>query len=175
MSTINIFRVQLLLGYIVWTLVVVTYVIPWLRSLGRAEAQRAIAALDAFRFFGLVFILPGIVGPDLPAGFAVPAAYGDFTTSILAMIALATFRLRSVFWGFVIAFNVVGFVDLILAMSNATRFNVPGHAEQLGIAYAIPILYVPLLFVTHVVAFYLLFARRNESSVSALGRPSTQS
>jgi hypothetical protein len=29
-------------------------------------------------------------------------------------------------------------------------------AGQLGVAYAIPILYVPVLMITHVVAFYLL-------------------
>jgi hypothetical protein len=43
------------------------------------EAQRAIATLHSFRFFGLVFILPGVVG-NLPAGFATVAAYGDFAT-----------------------------------------------------------------------------------------------
>jgi hypothetical protein len=31
---------------------------------------------------------------------------------------------------------------------------------QLGAGYAIPILYVPLLMITHVVAFYLLLRRQ---------------
>jgi hypothetical protein len=48
----------------------------------RIEAQRAIATLHSFRFFGLVFILPGVVG-NLPEGFATFAAYGDFTTGPL--------------------------------------------------------------------------------------------
>jgi hypothetical protein len=43
----------------------------------RVEAQRAIATLHSFRFFGLVFLVPGVVGPNLPAGFATFAAYGD--------------------------------------------------------------------------------------------------
>jgi len=33
-------------------------------------AQRAIATLHSFRFLGLFFILPGVVGAHLPAGFA---------------------------------------------------------------------------------------------------------
>jgi len=53
--------------------------------------------LHSFRFFGLVFILPGVVG-NLPAGFATFAAYGDFATWILAMLALLSERLRPVFW-----------------------------------------------------------------------------
>ena len=48
------------------------------------QSQRAIATLHSFRFFGLVFILPGVIGPNLPAGFAEFAAYGDFVTGILA-------------------------------------------------------------------------------------------
>ena len=56
----------------------------------RVEAQRAIATLHSFRFFGLVFIVPGVVGPNLPAGFATFAAYGDFATGVLAMLALLT-------------------------------------------------------------------------------------
>jgi hypothetical protein len=51
------------------------YVWPWLKAMDRLEAQRAIATLHSFRFFGLVFILPGVVGPNLPAGFATFAAY----------------------------------------------------------------------------------------------------
>jgi hypothetical protein len=35
------------------------------------EAQRAIATLHSFRFFGLVFILPGVVSPNLPASFVL--------------------------------------------------------------------------------------------------------
>lgn len=41
----------------------------------RVEAQRAIATLHSFRFFGLAFLVPGVVGPNLPADFAVFAAY----------------------------------------------------------------------------------------------------
>ena len=40
----------------------------------RAQALRAIAAFHSFRFFGLVFLVPGLVGPALPTGFATSAA-----------------------------------------------------------------------------------------------------
>ena len=79
----------------------------------RVEAQRAIATLHSFRFFGLVFILPGVVSPNLPADFAAFAAYGDFATGVLAMLALLTVRISPVFWLFVVGFNLVGMVDLI--------------------------------------------------------------
>jgi hypothetical protein len=130
------------------------------------EAQRAIATLHSFRFFGLVFILPGVVG-NLPAGFATFAAYGDFATGLLAMLALLTVRIRPLFWLFVVAFNVVGVVDLIVDYYHATQLDLPAHAGELGATYAIPIIYVPLLMITHVAAFYLL-ARPQPTSTRVL-------
>ena len=90
MSTETIFQIHLVLGYVVWLLCLGVYVLPKLRSTGQFEAHRAIATLHSFRFFGLVFILPGVVGSDLPAGFAAFAAYGDFATGVLAILALFT-------------------------------------------------------------------------------------
>jgi hypothetical protein len=174
MAAQTIFRIQLVFGYLVWALVVAVYVVPWLRSLGRAKALRAVAALHAFRFFGLVFLLPGFIGANLPVGFAAPAAYGDFATALLAILAFACFRVPALFWGFVVAFNIVGAADLIMDTANAIQFNVPAVAGQLGAAYAIPILFVPLLMVTHIVAFYLLFSRTTENVTSAVARPSPQ-
>ena len=71
MSPETVFRIHLVLGYVAWLLCFGVYVLPRLKSMDRVEAQRAIATLHSFRFFGLVFILPGVVSPNLPAGFAV--------------------------------------------------------------------------------------------------------
>ena len=155
MSPETLFRIHLVLGYVAWLLCFGAYIWPRLRSMDRFEAQRAIATLHSFRFFGLVFILPGVVG-NLPAGFATFAAYGDFATGLLAMLALLTVRIRSLFWPFVVAFNVVGAVDLVVDYYHATQLDLPAHAGELGASYAIPIIYVPLLMITHVAAFYLL-------------------
>jgi hypothetical protein len=75
---------------------------------------------------------------------------------VLAILALLTVRVRPLFWLFVIAFNLVGVIDLILDYYHAVRIGLPAMAGQLGAAYVIPIIYVPLLMITHVIAFYLL-------------------
>ena len=80
MSPEIVFQIHLVLGYVPWLLCFGVYVWPWLNSMEPVEAQRAIATLHSFRFFGLVFIIPGVVGANLPSGFAAFAAYGDFTT-----------------------------------------------------------------------------------------------
>src|ERR1700737_3664933 len=108
MSTEILSQIHLVLGYVAWLPCFGADGWPWLKSMDRVEAQRAIATLHSFRFFGLVFILPGVVSPNLPADFAVLAAYGDFATGVLAMLALLTVRIRPLFWAWVAAFNLVG-------------------------------------------------------------------
>ncbi len=62
----DIFRIDMALGYLAWALCLATYIWPRLRAMDRVEAHRAIATFNSFRFFGLVFLLPGFVGPNLP-------------------------------------------------------------------------------------------------------------
>jgi hypothetical protein len=156
MSTETLFQIHLVAGYVAWLLCFFAYILPWLKSMERLEAHRAIATLHSFRFFGLVFLLPGVTGPHLPAGFAAFAAYADFATGVLAMLALLTVRIRPLFWALVVAFNVVGAIDLLLNYYHAIQIGLPAIAGELGSTYAIPIIYVPILMITHVLALVWL-------------------
>jgi hypothetical protein len=161
-----IFNVHLLLGYVAWLLCFSAYIWPRLRAMTPENAHRAIATLHSFRFFGLVFIMPGVVG-TLPAAFAGPVAWGDLATGVLALLALATFKARPLFWVFVVGFNAVGMIDLVLDYYHAVQLDLPSIAGQLGAAYAIPILYVPILMITHVAAFVLLLRRPSAKLAAA--------
>jgi hypothetical protein len=46
--------------------------------------------------------------------------------------------------------------DLVLDYYHAIQAGLPARAGELGAAYPIPIIYVPLLMITHGFAFYLL-------------------
>jgi hypothetical protein len=168
MSPATIFDVHLVLGYVPWLLCFGAYIWPRLKPMDPVDAQRVIATLHSFRFFGLVFIIPGVVGPNLPTGFAAFAAYGDFATGLLAMAALLTIRLRPVFWSFVVAFNLVGVVDIIVDYYHGNQIGLPALAGELGATYVIPIIYVPVLMITHAAAFYLL-ARPQPRTAAAPG------
>jgi hypothetical protein len=156
MSETVLFQTHLLLGYVAWLLCFGAYLWPRLKAMDHVGAQRAIATLHSFRFFGLVFILPGVVGHDLPASFTTSAAYGDLATGVLAMLALLAVRTRPLFWLFVVAFNMAGFVDLVMNYVHAIQAGVPAAPGELGAAYAIPVIYVPLLMITHVAAVGLM-------------------
>lgn len=156
----DIFLIDMTLGYLAWALCIAAYVWPRLRAMDRVDAHRAIATFNSFRFFGLAFLLPGFVGPNLPAGWAAAAGYGDLLTALLAILALLTVRVRFLFWPLVWAFNLVGLADLVMDTVRASSIDLPSMAGQLGAGYAIPMLYVPALVWVHLLAFWLLLRPR---------------
>jgi hypothetical protein len=167
MSVETIFRIHLVLGYVAWLMCFGVYIWPKLKSMDHLEAQRAIATLHSFRFFGLVFIVPGVVSPNLPQDFATVAAYGDFATGVLALLALALIRTRPLFWALVVAYNLVGIGDLLIDYYDATMAGLPAVAGELGGMYVIPIIYVPILMITHIASFYLLLRAQRAAQTPA--------
>jgi hypothetical protein len=144
--------ISVVFSFLAWGIVTARYLWPRL-SVGPIDAVRAILILHAFRFLGLVFIVPGVVSPDLPAAFARPAAYGDFGAAILAIIALALLKSRL---GIVLLwlFSLWGSADLLYAFYEGGRVGLA--AGELGAAYFIVTLMVPLLLITHGLMFKLL-------------------
>jgi hypothetical protein len=168
MSPAVIFNLHLTLGYVAWLLCTSVYIWPRLREMSPTNAQRAIATLHSFRFFGLVFILPGVVGHNLPASFAAFSAYGDFATGVLAMLALFTIRIPRIFLPLVISFNLVGAADIFVDYYHGVRLGLPAISGELGAAYAIVIIYVPVLMITHFISFYLLLRRTSSAAGKVL-------
>jgi len=164
-----IFAVQSVCGYLAWMLCFSVYVLPRLKLMAPLEAQRAIATLHSFRFFGLVVLLPGVVGPNLPISLTSVAGYWDLAAGVLAIVTLMAARIRPLFWFFVVVFNLVGVVDLILTYYRAVQVNLPALAGQMGAAYVIPILYVPVLMISHVAAIYLLVRSEPKTARSVAG------
>jgi hypothetical protein len=155
MTIFQIFGLQFLLSLIVYSLIASWYVAPRLARLPLGAALTPLLFLHAFRHVGMVFLVPTVVGPALPGAFAVPAAYGDLLTALLALLAILGLRAE---WGparmFVWIFNVVGTVDLLNALFQGARLGV-----ELGAAYYIPTFAVPALLVTHAMIFLRLVKR----------------
>jgi hypothetical protein len=80
---------------------------------------------------------------------------------------LLTVRVRFLFWPLVWIFNLVGLAKLLIDAALAVSVNLPSIAGQLGAGYAIPMLYVPALFWTHLLAFWLLLRPEHAPARSA--------
>jgi hypothetical protein len=156
------FFVSIAFSFIAWGIVTARYIWPELRLRQRAEALRPLLILHSFRFLGLAFLVPGVVSPDLPPAFAHSAAYGDIIAATLALLSLLSLSRGA---GVVIAwiFNLWGSADLLNAFYQANDAGLlPG---QLGATYFIPTFVVPLLLITHGLAFRILLQHQNESGM----------
>jgi hypothetical protein len=156
------FFVNIAFAFIAWGIVAKRYIWPKLRLLRRSEALRPLLILHSFRFLGLAFLVPGVVSPALPSAFAYSAAYGDIVAATLALLSLVSLPRAA---GIVIAwiFNLWGSADLFNAFYQANNAGLT--AGQLGAAYFIPTLIVPLLLITHGIAFRILLQHQSEPAM----------
>ncbi len=144
-------------GLTVFGFAVRWYFWPWAKSASLKDAATPILLLNAMRYEGLGFLVPGVVSPLLDPTFAHSGAYGDLTAATLALLALAALRLgsataRPLLW----IFGIEGFVDLLTAVGLGIRHAQGGLLQSM---YFIPTVVVPLLLVTHVTLFLLLLRR----------------
>ncbi|HEX2666720.1 MAG TPA: hypothetical protein VHM93_28085 [Candidatus Acidoferrum sp.] len=156
------FFVSIAFSFTAWGIVTARYIWPDLRLRQRAEALRPLFILHSFRFIGLAFLVPGVVSPDLAPGFAHSAAYGDLIAAILALLSLLSLPRGA---GVVVAwiFNLWGSADILNAFYQANHAGL--LAGQLGAAFFLPTLLVPLLLITHGVAFRILLQHQPEPAM----------
>ena len=156
MPALALFGISIIFSFTAWGIVTAQIIWPELRDRSHVDALRPLLTLHTFRFVGLSFLIPGVVSPDLPAAFAMPAAYGDIAAAILALLSLAAIR-SSLGIPLVWVFNVWGSADLINAFYQANAVGLlPG---ELGAAFYIPTAIVPFLLITHALMFRLLLRR----------------
>jgi hypothetical protein len=158
------FFVNIAFSFIAWGIITARYIWPELRLRPRAEALQPLLILHSIRFIGLAFLVPGVVSPNLPFAFARSAAYGDIIAATLALLSLLTLPRGA---GVVVAwiFNLWGSADLLNAFYQANHSGLlPG---QLGATYFIPTFIVPLLLITHGLAFRILLQRQSESAMQS--------
>ena len=153
----QVFLLQFVLSLVAWGVVAKWVFAPQLARMAPATALFWLALPHTFRHIGMVFVVPGVVAHELPAGFALPAGYGDLATGVLALVAVLLLRAH---WsgaiGLVWLFNIVGTLDL----ANALR-----HVDVVsgfGAVWYIPTMLVPLLLATHLMMLVRLMRGAGE-------------
>ena len=150
------FFISYAVAFLVLSLIARWYLWPSMRDRAPKSALPPFLLYACLRINGLMFLMPGLVSPELPSAFAVPTAYGDVTAAALALAALAALRYESgaavpLLW----LFNTVGLLDLVYA--NISTFKDHVDPVFLGVSYYLAVLNVPAMVVVHVLIFaYLL-------------------
>ena len=133
------------------------YLLPLLPRLRPQQVLLPILLLHSMRHLGMMFLTRGATYPGLSAQFAYPAAFGDLLTAVVALVAIPLVIYSSPIAKLAVwFFNILGTIDLLLAITLATIYAAPA---SMGPSYWIPAFWVPSLLVTHYVTFLLL--RRN--------------
>ncbi len=163
MNPLALFGLSALASFVSSAIAASLFVWPRLQN---TEPRRALTALVAphmfLRFIGLSLLVPGVVSPLLPAGFATAAAYGDLVAGVLAIVSTIALVNRSR-WAIasVWLFNIWGTADFLFAFYQGPHGGLqPG---MLGAAFFIVTAIVPPLLVTHILTFVVL-ARRQSAS-----------
>ena len=158
MDVVALFALQFFMSLVVWGSLAYWLLAPWLEKKSLNEALFFLTVPHAFRHIGMVFLVPGVVARPLPEAFAISAAYGDLVTGMLAFLALVALRnswsvARVAVW----LFSIIGTIDLLNA------FRQPNAATDMGAAWYIPTMLVPVLLVTQVMIFSRLLRRATKS------------
>jgi hypothetical protein len=163
------FFISYVVAFIAFGLIAKWYIWPNIKDRPAESALPPFLLYACLRVNGLMFLMPGLVSPQLPQGFAVPTAYGDLTATVLALVALACVRTRSVAAVTVVwLFNVIGLLDLIYA--NISTFTERVDPVELGASYYLAVLNVPAMVVVHSMVFaYLIRGRAATRARQAAG------
>ena len=150
----NLLTFNLLFSTLIFGVAAKIYIMPKLPQMKVQTIMIPILLLHSFRHLGLMFIMRGASDPNIPSQFAYPAAFGDLLAAVIAIsiipaVLKGTKSSRLLVW----IFNLEGTIDLIMAITLATKFNA---AEFMGPAYWIPAFWVPALLVTHYITFVVL-------------------
>lgn len=149
MATGTIFNLETVLSLVIFFLFAKWYVLPRLLELGPTEALVPLLLFSAFRFAGLSFLVPNFTA-GLPEAFARPAAFGDTTVALIALVAAIAIKMKMPF-GTILAwlYAVAGAADFAYAGSLAGANNVPEHIGPLwplmtiaGPAWMVTILFI---------------------------------
>lgn len=150
---------QFLVALIGYTLVAKWYVFPALAGWPLKLALPPLLLPHLVRPVSLWLLAPGVVvHPDIPRSFAEGTAYGDLVATGLALLAVLLVRAEAS--GAVVAawiFNVVGLLDALRNCLVGMQLQAPQH---MGAMVFVPAFGVPLLLVTHVLIFKLLWDHR---------------
>ena len=152
------FFISYAVAFVAFGLIAKWYLWPALVLRDPKAALTPLLLYACLRVNGLMFQMPGLVSPELPAAFAGPVGYGDLTAVVLALIALAALRYEVTFalpavW----LFNLAGLADLIYA--NISTFKDHVDPVSLGVSYYLAVVNVPAMIVVHVVIFAYLLRR----------------
>jgi hypothetical protein len=134
---------------------------------------RAIVAFHLTRFVGAYFLFLYRKG-ELPFGFAVPGGWGDILVATSALVLLLLWPWITGHRGWLVIWNLVGFVDIMLVVASAAKHALADPASMAALL-RLPLsllatFLVPLIIASHVFIFLRLRGNTHSRQLNGSGR-----
>ena len=153
MNSVALFGIQFVWFLVIWSTIAKLLVKPLVQR-SEINVQLSIWLLpQLFRMLGVGLLVQNLA-PDLPYSFALPTAIGDAITAVFALVAIIALQKK---WpsarSFVFVCNVIGSLDLLVALPHAAVTQAPNY---LAAQWYVPAAVVPLMIVSHVMVWRTL-------------------
>jgi hypothetical protein len=151
--------------------------IPLVRRAIETVPQSWIVGVQFYRTLGLIFLVLYASG-QMPGAFALPAGIGDFLTGLLApIVALRYAMARPGAAGRVLAWNIFGLLDLVVAVTmgfltspsplQLLSLDAPNQLISAFPLVMVPVFAVPLSILLHLASLAKLRAASSRGAVAA--------
>ncbi len=157
MSGMTVNLIATSFSLIVFAALSVWYVYPRLKVQSKPEAFVPLVGIHLFRNIGMMALAPGMAAAEVSTSVYEQMAYGDLISAALALLAIFLIRTQKsmlIVLGGIWVFNVVGFLDVLHAMSLTMEHGLANL--PMGPVWLVGVFYVPLIIVSHIMIFYML-------------------
>lgn len=147
---------------IVFVMMARWYVVPLIRSRGRADALIVLLWVHVFRYVALQVYSAQQAGFPISDGGRDRIVYGDLAGMILALVALVALRHRarwSIAWVWLLVAETL--IDTVTNVTDGIHEHLFGAAN--GVTWMVVCFYVPLLTVSLGLTVWQLYSRRGEA------------
>jgi hypothetical protein len=150
-----------LITIVVYAVIAVWYVIPWIRTLSRAQALIALNWVHVFRYSVLYLAIAQREGYAITDRAAAQITIGDLTGAATALLAIVLLRYRFKV-GILVTWVLVVATIVDTAVIFRQRGIDPPHGDAQGPWWLIFCFFAPLVMVSVVLLVWQLLVRRHE-------------
>lgn len=152
---------SLLISLVVYSLIAIWYVVPWLKRLDKRQALTAPLWIHVFRYLTLYLPVAQHEGYAIADQTLRVVVIGDLTGAVLAFAGIILLRLDSrlgpVFATLVLIASIADF-----AIGAYVRSQVGQDPEATGVWWLVFVFFAPLVLVTLPLLGWQLYQRRGE-------------
>ncbi len=142
------------------------YIVPWLKTHGRADALSALLWVHVFRYMALQAFSAQRAGFPISDGGLREIVVGDLAGAVMAFAAIVLLRYRVRLAHLLVWLLVVETIyDTFLNIRGGIHEHLMGAAS--GVTWMILVFYVPMMMVSLALIIWQLLSRRGESLASS--------